>query len=149
MGRWLNNRAENSHQAFPTTRACHAAISENEDIPEIRRRSRRDPQSLHPGATPRRRKELQGQLLRRSAWMASGYSQMQPRPKSGPPLLSVHLSPTTLVAAAPPLPHGDAFVSPCCANTPRCEPLLAGIEHDLDQTSIADSLSRQSSGGKT
>lgn len=53
MGRWLNNRVENSHLPFPTTRAIDAALSPNGVVTEIRFRSRQRPQPLQHRTSPR------------------------------------------------------------------------------------------------
>jgi len=44
VGRWLNNRAENSHQPFRRRERGDGAISEDEDTPEIRLRPWHGPQ---------------------------------------------------------------------------------------------------------
>ena len=49
-GRWLNNRGENSHQPFSTTRTGHAAISKHAKFAEIRVRSFISSQPLQLGA---------------------------------------------------------------------------------------------------
>ena len=43
IGRWLNNRAENSHQPLPTTRASDGEIQEYKVTTEIRLDPRLDP----------------------------------------------------------------------------------------------------------
>ncbi len=51
-GRWLNNRAENSHQPLPTTRSGDGQVQRHEDSPKVYLRPRLDPQSLQSGPSP-------------------------------------------------------------------------------------------------
>jgi putative transposase len=47
VGRWANNRVENSHP-LPTTRAGHAAVPADEEPPEVRLSACQRPQPLQP-----------------------------------------------------------------------------------------------------
>jgi putative transposase len=70
IGRWKNNRAENSHLPFPTTRASHAAISGDESTPQVQLGSCLGPQPLQPGAPSRQPPNLHGETRRRAGGVA-------------------------------------------------------------------------------
>lgn len=66
IGRWANNRVENSHLPFRRReRASDAAIPTDEVVTKVRLGSCRHPQSLFPGASPRRPNDLQAAPLSR------------------------------------------------------------------------------------
>ena len=69
-GRWLNNRAENSHQPF-RRREGRWRNSVPKDPAEICRRSRLDPQPLSSGPPPQPPRHLQAETLGRSDRVAS------------------------------------------------------------------------------
>ena len=68
--RWLNNRAENSHQPF---RRREGAMARFRDIKTLQKfaRSRLDPQSFQQGPSPKPPRYLQAKPLFRSGRMAS------------------------------------------------------------------------------
>jgi IS1 family transposase len=70
VGGRLNNRAENSHQPFSTTRAGDAAVPKHEDAAEIRFNPRSGPQSFQSGAAPRHEGSLQTETLGRIGGVA-------------------------------------------------------------------------------
>ena len=63
-GRWLNNRAENSHQPFRRRERAMAKFRGLQDPAEIRLRSRLNPQPLQPGPPPQSPRHLQAKPLR-------------------------------------------------------------------------------------
>jgi putative transposase len=69
-GRWLNNRAENSHPAVPATGGCDGQIQGHRDPSKVRLRSRLDPQPLSPGPPPQPPQHLQAEPLGRSGRVA-------------------------------------------------------------------------------
>ena len=64
-GRWLNNRAENSHQPFRRREGAMAKFRDVKTLQKIRRRPRLDPQSLQPRSPPQPTRHLQAAPLRR------------------------------------------------------------------------------------
>ncbi len=62
IGRWANNRVENSH-SVPTTRASDAAVQANELLTEVRLGPRQRPQPLQLRTSPRRQINLQATPL--------------------------------------------------------------------------------------
>ena len=73
VGRWLNNRAENSHLPFPTTRERDGAIPTNEDTAEVQLGSRPGPQPLQPGTASRRQRYLPRATLGRPGRLAGSH----------------------------------------------------------------------------
>ena len=71
VGRWANNRVENSHQPF-RRREGDAAVSPNENAAAVRLGPRDLPQPLQPGAPRRRPGDLQGAPLSRPGRVARG-----------------------------------------------------------------------------
>ncbi len=67
VGRWANNRVENSHLPFRRRERGHAPLSANEDAAEIQLRPCRLPQPLQPGPPPHQQRDIQAQ---RSAALA-------------------------------------------------------------------------------
>src|ERR1700744_4352502 len=59
VGRYANNRVENSHQPFRRRERGDAQISEDEDTPEVRLGPRLSPQPLQSGAPPHQSRNLQ------------------------------------------------------------------------------------------
>jgi len=64
VGRWANNRAENSHLPIRRRERSHAEVQEDEDPPEVRLSARLLPQPLQSGTPPHQPRDLQGQPLR-------------------------------------------------------------------------------------
>ncbi len=71
VGRWLNNRAENSHLTVPKKRAGHAQIQANAKSSKVRRRPFFRPQSLQSRASSQRQKLVQGEPAKRAGRMAA------------------------------------------------------------------------------
>ena len=65
VGRYANNRCENSHLPLPKTRASHAQVQAHKVTSEVRLGSCQRPQSFQPGAPPRRPPDLQDPPLSR------------------------------------------------------------------------------------
>lgn len=65
MGRWLNNRAENSHLPFRRRERVMHAVPQNEELAEIRLSSRQLSQPLQFSASPRRSSNIQSSALSR------------------------------------------------------------------------------------
>ncbi len=65
VGRWANNRVENSAPALPTTRTGDAEVPADEDAAEVQLRPRRLPQPLQPGPSPHQPRDIQGPTLSR------------------------------------------------------------------------------------
>ena len=63
IGRWANNRVENSHLPFRRQRASDAALQTNEDATEVRFGSRQRPQPLQRRTTPDQPRDLQSPPL--------------------------------------------------------------------------------------
>ena len=63
VGRWANNRAENSHQPFRTKGACDGPLPPHAHAAEVQRRARLLPQPFFSGAPPHRTRPVQGQPL--------------------------------------------------------------------------------------
>ena len=77
-GRWLNNRAENSHQPF---RRSDGAVQRYQDPAEIRLRSRLDPQPLQPPTPSQPSRHFQTRPSRRRGRVATTRSlRARPRP---------------------------------------------------------------------
>ena len=72
VGRWANNRAENSHQPFRRRERAMLRFSEDENTPDLRLGPRLLPQPLQPGTHPRRPPDLQGPTLSRTGRVARG-----------------------------------------------------------------------------
>ena len=70
-GRWLNNRAENSHQPFRRQRGSDGQVQRHQDPAEIRRRPRLDPQSFQPGTPSQPPRYFQTRPSRRLGRVAS------------------------------------------------------------------------------
>ena len=70
-GRWLNNRAENSHQPFRRRERAMAKFRDVKDPAEVCRRPRLDPQSLQSGPPPQPPRHLQAEPIGRPGGMAS------------------------------------------------------------------------------
>ena len=73
VGRWANNRAENSHQPFRRRERAMLQVPEDEDTPEVRLGPRLGPQPLQPGAPPHQPGTLQGETLRRPGGVAGSH----------------------------------------------------------------------------
>ena len=69
-GRWLNNRAENSHQPFRRREGAIGHVQGHEDPAEVCFRSRLDPQSFQPGPSPKLLQHLQAEPRSSSGRMA-------------------------------------------------------------------------------
>ena len=69
-GRWLDNRAENSHQPF-RRRERAMKVQRHQDPAEIRLRSRLDPQSFQSRTPPQSPRHLQAEPLGRPGRMAA------------------------------------------------------------------------------
>lgn len=65
VGRWLNNRVENSHLPF-RRRAGDAALPTDENLTEVQLRSCAGPQPFQPGTPSRRPSDLQAPPLSRT-----------------------------------------------------------------------------------
>ena len=65
VGRWANNRVENSHLPFRRRERGHAPLSADEDLAEVQFRPRRLPQPLQPGSPPHQQRDIQGPTLSR------------------------------------------------------------------------------------
>ena len=65
VGRWANNRVENSHQPFRRRERAMLRFRQDEDPAEIQLRPRLRPQPLQPGTPPHRPRQLQGPTLSR------------------------------------------------------------------------------------
>lgn len=63
VGRWANNRAENSHLPSVQARASDAQVSPNEELAKVRIGPRQRPQSLPTRTSSRRQRHLQGTSL--------------------------------------------------------------------------------------
>ena len=70
-GRWLNNRAENSHQPFRRRERSDGEVQGHQDPAEICRRPRLDPQPFQSRPSPQPPRHLQAEPLRRPGRMAS------------------------------------------------------------------------------
>ena len=64
-GRWLNNRAENSHLPFRRRERAMIRFPADEDPPEIQLRTRLRPQPLQSGTPPHQPRPLPGKTLSR------------------------------------------------------------------------------------
>ena len=62
-GRWLNNRAENSHQPFRRREGAIARLRNIKTLQKFRRNSRLDPQPLPSGPPPHTSRHLQAEPL--------------------------------------------------------------------------------------
>ena len=70
-GRWLNNRAENSHQPFRRRERAMAKFRDMKDPTEICRRPRLNPQPLQPRPSPQPPRHLQTEPFCRPGRVAS------------------------------------------------------------------------------
>ena len=70
VGARLNNRVENSHQPFSTTRAGDATVSKHEDAAEVQLSSRPGPQLFQSGAPSHHEASLQAETLGRAGGVA-------------------------------------------------------------------------------
>ncbi len=66
-GRWLNNRAENSHQPSPTTGGRDGAVQGHQNPAEVRFRACFDPQPLQPRPPSKPTSHIQSEPLCRSS----------------------------------------------------------------------------------
>ena len=73
-GRWLNNRAENSHQPFRRREGGDGKVQGHQDPAEIRLRPRLDPQRFQPRPSPQPPRYLQAKPRRRPGRMAPACS---------------------------------------------------------------------------
>ena len=73
VGRWLNNRAENSHQPLRRRERAMLRFLEDEDTSEIRLGPRIGSQSLQPGTPSHQPPTLQGETLGRAGPVASSH----------------------------------------------------------------------------
>lgn len=70
VGRWANNRVENSHLPFRRRERAMLRFRQM-NAAKIRIRPRQRPQPLQPGAPPHRSTDLPGTTLRRAGGVAS------------------------------------------------------------------------------
>ncbi|WP_260600074.1 IS6 family transposase [Sphingomonas endolithica] len=66
VGRWANNRVENSHLPFRRRERGDAEVQADEDATEVRQRTCQCPQPLQSRTPPRRPSDLQGTPLSRT-----------------------------------------------------------------------------------
>jgi putative transposase len=79
-GRWLNNRAENSHQPFRRRERAMLRFRRMRTLQNVRIRPRLGPQSLQPGAQSLPPTGLQAEPHRRSRGVASTLRSIRGRP---------------------------------------------------------------------
>ncbi len=78
FGRWLNNRAENSHQPFRRRERAMAKFRDVKNLAEVRRRPCPDPQPFQSGSSPQSPQYLQTEPRFRIGRMAPIGSLMSP-----------------------------------------------------------------------
>ena len=131
-GRWLNNRAENSHQPF---RPRHAPLPSDEIAAEVRRRPFLNPQPVQCGARPHQPGQFQSQPHSRSHRVASDLCGLT-RGRFGKTDTSSHWSDTTT--------GGSFRLWLPLRRWPTCRRHSCDVSHAFVEMSVIHSRSRLS-----